>query len=160
MQQQIINILNKSLEMDIYNTRDSFQSVMSGLANNWHKLEDDKKDEIANVMLKVNKNYLGDVKWVLYQYLCDMNANDKDVISIRCGTFAFNKLAFMPSVIGENIAGHDGFPANINGENILVFLVPELNKKQLIISTHDFTPSTIEMIDTTIYPDDIVLYFA
>ncbi|HEY5563424.1 MAG TPA: hypothetical protein VIK72_17020 [Clostridiaceae bacterium] len=125
---------------------DSMEVVLQRISEKWNSIK--------------QINYLGDVRWVLYQYICNMNTDNKDVISIRCGSFAFNKLAFMPSVIGGNIAGREGFPANINGENIIVFLVPELNKKQLIISTHDFTPLTTKMIDTTIYHDDIVLYFA
>lgn len=131
----------------------------------------DNFDNLGVVLQKISekwnenkqKNYLGDVKWVLYQYICDMDS-DK-IINIRCGNFALNKLISMSGLTGTSKC----FPANINGENITVFHVPELDKKQLIISTHNFTQevksnvsysSEIVKLDTTVYPGDVVLYFA
>jgi len=159
--EQIINELNDLLDASVYSTRDSFSKIMDGLASHWHLFTEAKKEEIAEIIIKTDKNYLGDVKWVLYQYICDMKSDD--LISIRCGNFAFNKLAQNnKNAIDDDICE----VINLNGEEVLIYHVSELNKKQLIISKHNFKkdvphgPYCAKLKDVTIYPDDIVLYFA
>lgn len=94
------------------------------------------------------KNYLGDVKWVLYQYICDLNC---EFVTIRCGSYAYDKLNNM-----SHYTLLKGCTININGEEVAVRKVTKLSKKQIII-----TPEFVDYKeDTTVYPDDIVLYFA
>ncbi len=103
------------------------------------------------------KHYLGDVKWVLYQYICDMN---KKGYTFRCGNYAYNKISnmqgFDTTYNGYTISCGNGW-LDLNGEIIKVHRNEDLNKKQIIIS-----PRSIDDwdVDETISPDDIVLYFA
>lgn len=126
--------------------------------------ENNATDELVDILLnglpyekkkvETTKHYIGDIKWVLYQYICDMNA--AEWITIRCGNYAYEKI----SKLGE--ADNSGCK-KINGESFTPINVKTLNKKQLIISPkwlgENKNISEVE-IDTTIYPDDIVLYFA
>ena len=102
------------------------------------------------------KNYLGDVKWVLYQYICDMNSEN---ITIRCGNYALNKLTPMAGI--TSTSNHD-FILNLNGEKVTIYHVPELDKKQLIISNHNFVKNEgFSQKDLqVIHQNDVVLYFA
>lgn len=105
--------------------------------------------------------YIGDVKWVLYQYICDLN--NSDITIVRCGNYAYDKI----NKLGEK---RDNKVENryINGEHIIVLNIPKLDKKQIILSKYDekfltetyVNDSAFKNDNTTIYPDDIVLYFA
>ena len=109
--------------------------------------------------IKDTKNYIGDVKWVLYQYICNMNTEGKDLISIRCGNFALSKLISMAGMnFRNNNADVASFNLNINGESLIVRHVPTLDKKQLILSCdHEFISKEQDEI---IHPNDIILYYA
>jgi len=102
--------------------------------------------------MESNKHYLGDIKWVLYQYIYDMNSSN---IIIRCGNYAFNKLQSMPGFKES----YNHYILNLNGEGADVIHVPELERKQLIISKFKGENFTVDLI-LTIFKDDIILYFA
>ena len=101
------------------------------------------------------KNYVGDFKWVLYQYICDMNANE---ICIRCGNYAYDKVKLLLKDTGYLDCKTTGY---LNGELIILYNVRTLDKKQLIISKIN-ERDNIEGLENnaTIYSDDVVLYFA
>ena len=115
--------------------------------------------EISDKWNDKPKNYIGDVKWVLYQYICNMNTEGKDLISIRCGNFALSKLISMAGMnFRNNNADVASFNLNINGESLIVRHIPTLDKKQLILSCdHEFISKEQDEI---IHPNDIVLYYA
>jgi len=115
--------------------------------------------EISDKWNDKPKNYIGDVKWVLYQYICNMNTEGKDLISIRCGNFALSKLISMAGMnFRNNNADVVSFNLNINGESLIVRHIPTLDKKQLILSCdHEFISKEQDEI---IHPNDIVLYYA
>lgn len=100
------------------------------------------------------KHYLGDVKWVLYQYICELNA---EIYTLRCGKYAFNKISNMQGF--EKHLKRNGV-LNLNGDEIIVVQFDTMDKKQIIISPKILDCVEDQIIDTTIYPDDIVLYFA
>lgn len=142
-----------------------FQSFINRLVNRWNEFTNKEKELISHLLLKTNKNYLGDIKWVIYQHICDMNSSN---ITIRCGNYAFNKLQKIGEIENKAII------RNINGESFTLIKVPELDKKQLIISKdinfynhnkHEVFQSDGTMFSeeknlTSMFPDDIVLYFA
>lgn len=107
------------------------------------------------------KHYLGDIKWVIYQYICDMGGdshNDR-IVNVRCGNFAFNKLT--QNVPNKDICDRNHIWINLNGEDVYVHHSCNLEKKQLILSGHDYGNKIFEAEkDITIYSGDIVLYFA
>ena len=143
-----------------------YASVIHGLVRHWNDFSDNEKEEISRTIMKTNKNYLGDFKWVLYQYICDIDSNSDNLINIRCGNFAYNKLAPKMEENRTKIENYckEHSLINLNGEDVWIHKSRNLDKKQLIISTHDYSSSnyseTETETDTTIYPEDIVLYFA
>lgn len=106
-------------------------------------ISDDNKIE----PLKEIKHYLGDIKYVLYQYVSDLNNEN---ITFICGKYAFNKLKNMTG-FKENINNNvyikgqintiAVIPKNnkysgcldLNGENIKIFNLQEVSKKQILI---------------------------
>ena len=107
------------------------------------------------------KHYLGDPKWVLYQYICDMQSKiplpyhaggDKiftghGYTRIRCGIYAFDKISRMsgftkfpecpalkPGVVKFTDEFDDLGILNLNGEYMYVFKFREYDKRQVIIS--------------------------
>jgi hypothetical protein len=106
------------------------------------------------------KHYLGDPKWVLYQYICDMqskiplpyNVDGRQIIGhgrsiIRCGVYAFDKISRMsgfakypefeplePGVTKLTDEFDDLGMLNLNGEYMYVFKFRKYDKRQVIIS--------------------------
>ncbi len=119
------------------------------------------KEDIKKISdLKNQKNYIGDVKWVLYQYICDMNTA---TVHIRCGNYAFEKLSTIIKQDPYTKPSSNNFYGTLNGEHVTVQNVYKMNKKQIIISSDDTVlklKGEFDIYSDTIYPDDIVLYFA
>jgi hypothetical protein len=103
------------------------------------------------------KHYIGDIKWVLYQYICDMNSA---CVHIRCGNYAWEKIKNIiisdsRPTIKNNIQG------TLNGEEIDIIHVCSLDKKQIILTSDlNMLNNKVDVFDNKIYQDDIVLYFA
>jgi hypothetical protein len=103
------------------------------------------------------KHYIGDIKWVLYQYICDMNSA---CVHIRCGNYSWEKI--------KNIVTSEGRPTinntiqgTLNGEEIDVIHVNSLDKKQIILTSDlSMLNNKADLFGNKVYPDDIVLYFA
>lgn len=125
----------------------------------------------SNIVLQKNcspiqKHYLGDVKWVLYQYICDLNPNSPEPYAFRCGNYAYNKIATMECFKQSELTNYIPYKKgvlNLNGEEVIIMNIPEFNKKQLVISKNfkdEWDNSDHREEKQKIYPDDIVLYFA
>lgn len=97
------------------------------------------------------KHFLGDAKYTLYQYICELNS---DNITFRCGKFAYNKITNFVGFKGDSRSGQ----LNLNGERIQVILTEELEKKQLIITKHEINENNFAL--EPIHDDDIILEFA
>ena len=125
----------------------------------------------------MSKNYIGDLKWVLYQHVCDLSCEE---IYFRCGKYAFEK---MKSMLGarqpiksstwiQNDLLYEEFSMSLNGETNQVAKNYNLDKKQIIITPvyhkvdkdkkYDGYEFWIDpgSNDSKAYPNDIVLYFA
>ena len=115
--------------------------------------------ECFDKITKANqKNYLGDVKWVLYQYICDMNT---PLIHIRCGNYAWEKLKKIIELHLNRDTRSEHLRGQINGEEVVIYNIKNLDKKQLIISVDQTIYENMNFeYKTTVFPDDIVLYFA
>ncbi|MFC0903844.1 C40 family peptidase [Clostridium sp. MT-14] len=118
-------------------------------------------NENNNIMIytpMVSNIYLGDVKYVLYKYVVDL---DSDNVTFRCGTYAYHKISQLSGF--KRYIGHSSI-LDLNGEIIRVYSMPkDLDKRKLIISNRDLnsSPENEEIcIDHTVYDNDIVLQFA
>lgn len=132
-----------------------FSHIIGYLHKHWNKdFSNEEREIIARIIMKTNRNYIGDTKWVLYQYICDIGS---DNVTIRCGNYAYNKL-IQSSYEGSNLQKNKSQKKNINGEEVIIIHVPELNKKQLIISKEFNLATSNELI--RVYPEDIILHFA
>lgn len=92
---------------------------------------------------ELKKHYLGDIKWVLYQYICDTNEN----CVLFCGNFAFNKLINLgdiqtkPDIPDKYKYLDKYFPfdtyaiLNLNGEKVELLKRPSMDKKKVEIHT-------------------------
>jgi hypothetical protein len=96
---------------------------------------------------------LGDIKWVLYQYICDLGG---DKFSFRCGNYAYNKISSMSGFTESKLCTVSG-SLNLNGEYIYVTNIEDFDKKMVVISHKVFNDGEIHK---EINNDDIVLYFA
>jgi hypothetical protein len=119
------------------------------------------KEDIRKISdLQNQKHYIGDIKWTLYQYICDMNTT---IVHVRCGNYAFEKLSTIIKQDPYTKPSSDNFIGTLNGEDITVQKNYKMNKKQIIISSDDTIVkygSEFDMYSDTIYSEDIVLYFA
>lgn len=143
----------------------SFTSFINSIIICWDKLDMSQKEKISLLLVNIQsqKNYLGDIKWVLYQYICDLN---KENIYIYCGSYAYDKITKMSGFEEKKACSEYNF--NLNGERVTVYGVGKefnLNKKQIIISERLYNDIFIHDTDKCEYkinisPEDIILYFA
>jgi hypothetical protein len=105
----------------------------------WARLDKEQKNKIANIILKGQiKNYVGDIKWVLYQYICDLQEIFKtDDIYLTCGKYAYDKLSKMGGFTPNLTNKYNTL--NLNGETIGIRECYAIDKKQVDISVDDET---------------------
>jgi hypothetical protein len=131
--------------------------VMEAISNKWFELNESKQKDITDLLIgQTQKHYIGDSKYVLYQYVSNMNTED---VSLRCGSFAYNKIQSMSgfTVIKDDGKMNTG-KLNLNGESVQVSLNCGLDKKQIIIGNRIF--GNYAGYYNQIELNDVVLYFA
>jgi|GEM_PF-5432672 len=129
---------------------DKLSDILSAIANKERELRELEP-----------KHLLGDVKWILYQYVIKLN-DENSMYTFRCGNFAYNKIA----KLSDFKADGDGLlcgELNLNGERVFVIRVWDIpfDKKKIIISKgciYSSLPNNEELKES--FPSDIVLYFA
>ena len=130
----------------------------------WAKLIEDTQtvEELKIEQPKQPKHYLGDIRWVLYQYICDMNGKD---YAFRCGRYALDKIMNMTGFSENGVSGSKNDTEtycgtlNLNGEKITIISNDYIIKKELIIlKDYEFKP--YGLVDLELKPNDIVLYFS
>jgi len=100
------------------------------------------------------KHYLGDVKWVLYQYICDLQEKyPHSAINIDCGKFARDKMMNMAGMSISHKASSSYAELYLNGEEVSVKPNNDINKKQININAISNENGT-DIVET------ITLYFA
>lgn len=135
------------------------QDVLKRISSKWLELQEDDQKGITKLLIgEESKHYIGDTKYVLYQYVSDMNLAK---VSFRCGSYAYDKIknmsgGFTATNIDNNI---DNCELNLNGEKVTIWLNNNLDKKQIIISPNKiYGRYGIDFNEVGI--NDIVLYFA
>ena len=130
----------------------------------WAKLIEDTQtvEELKIKQPEQPKYYLGDIRWVLYQYICDI---DSKKYAFRCGRYALDKIMNMSGFSEDNSSGSRNDTEtycgtlNLNGEKIAIISNDNFAKKELIIlSDYKFKP--LGLVDLELKPNDIVLYFS
>jgi hypothetical protein len=104
-------------------------------------MEENKNELTLKVGLELDKLekdkpniYLGDVKWVLYQYICDLEKVKLNGFTFRCGNYAYDKLSNMSGFEYFDTNYKDRATLNLNGEYIVVYKAEKLPKKQITIT--------------------------
>jgi hypothetical protein len=87
------------------------------------------------------KHFIGELKYVLYNYICSLNT--KDVITFRCGNYAFNKICNMKEYSANN--KYSGV-LNLNGEYLQIVNDQEIDKKLLIITLKEYSEKDLEQL--------------
>jgi hypothetical protein len=93
------------------------------------KEELNREIKILEQIESERKHYLGDVKWVLYQTICDLN---DDQFTFICGKYAMSKIRSMQGFEENKATPYCGI-LDLNGESIEVYCLDNLDKKEILI---------------------------
>ena len=121
-----------------------------------------KTQTIEELRIEQPKYYLGDTRWVLYQYICDMNGED---YAFRCGRYALDKIMNMTGFSEDTMSGNKNESEtyygtlNLNGEKIAIVSCDCMSKKEIVI-LKDYKFKSYGIVDIEQKTNDIVLYFA
>ncbi len=115
--ERINNILSSSDNTRGILRRDmNFSEVMDVIASHWSKINAKNKEAISNILLDKPNYLIGNEKWVLYNYICQVPSP----VGILAGNYAYYKIKNMLVDISdvENKIEYQSCKGIINGENI------------------------------------------
>lgn len=94
----------------------SFSEVMDVIVSHWSKINAKNKEAISNILLDRPNYLIGNEKWVLYNYICQVPSP----VGILAGNYAYYKIKNMLVDISdvENKIEYQFCKGVINGENI------------------------------------------
>jgi len=170
--QKVLNEINKIIQyqrdgktrgLPIINCDTPFDEAMGIISKAWENLNKDNKNKISTILLDKPNYLIGNEKWALYNYICDL---DTEIVHIRAGKYAYYKIKPMltRTLIRNDEYKEEYFHGTLNGEDVCLYCNHYIDKKEIVMTSQENLDIIHDEINmhrlTELFPGDLVLYYA